>query len=147
MHMNPALKELEVLVGDWTMELSNASFIPDPSAVIRGSASFEWIEDGGYLVIHQGRKGIDANYATWIIGADESSTDYSVLYFDDRKVSRIYEMSFKNGVWKIWRNAANFSQRFEGVLSNDGKTIAAQWEKSSDGKKWEHDFNIKYIKS
>jgi hypothetical protein len=33
---NPALKDLEILVGEWNMELSAASFLPDPAAAIQG---------------------------------------------------------------------------------------------------------------
>ena len=32
---NPALKELEGFVGDWNMELSNASFLPSSSDTVR----------------------------------------------------------------------------------------------------------------
>ena len=53
-------------------------------------------------------------------------------------------MSFKDGVWKIWRNSPSFSQRFRGVLDKNNNTITAKWEKSSGGQKWEHDFDVKY---
>jgi len=145
-NINPPLEELEALIGDWDMELSNASFLPDPKTMIRGSASFEWIEDGDYLVIRQGKKEAGANYSTWIIGRDESSSNYTILYSDDRSVSRVYEMTLKNGAWKIWRNSPTFYQRFEGKISKDKNNIDAYWEKSIDGKTWEHDFDIKYIR-
>lgn len=35
-------------------------------------------------------------------------------------------------------------QRYEGKLSDDGNIVAARWEKSLDGTKWEHDFNVTY---
>ena len=72
--------------------------------------------------------------------------DYTVLYYDAQSVSRIYEMSFSESEWKMWRNSPNFSQRYEGQISKDGNTIAARWEKSSDGTTWEHDFNITYTR-
>ncbi len=53
-------------------------------------------------------------------------------------------MSFKHGFWKMWRNTPEFSQRFEGKISKDGNTIKANWEKSFDSRKWEHDFAILY---
>jgi hypothetical protein len=144
--INPALKELEPLVGDWAMELSNASFLPDPSEVIRGTALFEWIEDGDFLAHRQGTKGSGAPHSTWLISRDDSSPNFTVFYFDDRKVSRVYEMSFGKGVWKIWRNAPGFSQRFEGKLSKDGSILQAFWENSTDGKTWKHDFDLKYTR-
>ena len=124
------------------MELSGASFLPNPRAKVRGSASFKWVENGAFLVMHQG--GEENPQATWLIGRDESTELFRVLYFDARGVSRIYEMSFKSGVWKMWRNETGFYQRFHGVLATNRRTITAEWEKSDDGNNWEHDFYIRY---
>jgi hypothetical protein len=145
-HINPALKELEVLAGRWVMELSNAAFLPGPKAVARMSVMCEWFEDGDFLVMYQGTRGVGMPLATWFIGRDQDASDYTVLYIDDRRVSRVYQMSFAKGVWKLWRNSPKFSQRFIGRVSRDKKTITASWEKSAEGKKWEHDFDIKYIR-
>lgn len=142
--INPALKSLEPLVGKWKMEISNASFLPALSDVIRSTASFEWVEDGDYLLMRQGVRGSKLPWATWLIGRDQDEPNYTVLYIDDRHFSRVYEMSYKGGVLKIWRNAPKFVQRFEGRLSRDKKTLKGQWGKSFDGKKWEHDFDITY---
>lgn len=95
---NLALKSLQVLVGDWDMELSNASFLPSPSAKVSGHVSFEWLENGGFLVMRQGDKPPGPPAASWVIGRDDSVQDYSILYFDSRGVSRIYEMSLNDGI-------------------------------------------------
>ena len=94
--------------------------------------------------MYQGEK--EVPQATWLIGRDESTDLFKVLYFDARGVLRIYDMSFKNGEWKMWRNAPGFSQRFNGVLGKSHNTITAKWEKSDDGQKWEHDFYIRYTR-
>jgi hypothetical protein len=143
---NPALQQLEVLVGEWQMELSNASFLPDPSQTVKGRVTFEWAQDGAFLALRMGDKPPSPPAALWLIGRDESAPNYTVLYYDARSVSRVYEMSFSDGVWQMWRNSPNFSQRYEGKISSDGKTIAAKWEKSSDGTTWEHDFDVMYTK-
>ena len=85
-------------------------------------------------------------YATWIIGRDEAEKNYRVLYYDDRQVSRVYEMSFASDSWRLWREAPNFSQRFAGEFSRDRKAITASWEMSRDGRTWEHDFNMAYTR-
>ena len=143
---NPALENLAVLIGRWEMELSNAAFLPNPSATVKGKVSFEWLEDGAFLVIRMGDRLSEAPHAIWLIHRDDSSSQYKVFYYDDRKVSRIYEMSFSNNIWKLWRETSDFSQRFEGNLSPDGNKILAKWEKSSDGQKWEHDFDVTYTR-
>ncbi len=143
---NPALQPLDVLLGAWEMELSNSSFLPHPSDAIKGQASFKWAEDGAFLLMRMGDKPGSPPEALWLIGRDESAPTYSVLYYDARRVSRVYTMSFSDRAWKIWREAPGFWQRFEGTLSDDGKTITAHWDKSPDGATWEHDFDVTYEK-
>lgn len=143
---SPVLEGLERLVGEWDMEISNARFLPNPSDTVNGHASFEWLEDRGFFVIRMGGKLRSVPEAVWLIGRDESSQNYPVLYYDSRRVSRVYEMSFSEGVWKMWRESPTFWQRYEGKVSSDGNIITAHWEKSSDGAKWEHDFDITYTR-
>ena len=46
MTTNPALATLQFLAGAWDMELSEASFLPDPDASVHGPVTSEWIEQG-----------------------------------------------------------------------------------------------------
>ena len=55
-------------------------------------------------------------------------------------------MTLEDGVWKVWRDAPGFNQRYIGKISGDGGTIAGQWEFSEDGKSWDVDFDLTYIK-
>ncbi len=80
--------------------------------------------------------------AVWLIGRDDSSADYQVLYYDSRGVSRIYSMSFRHRTWKIWLNSQGFPQRYEGMPSADGNTITARWKKSPDGRNREYDSDM-----
>ena len=135
---NPALKELEALVGEWEVEVPQ---FPGP----RGRAIFEWLEGGAYLRLRADAPD-PAPSATLIISRDESSEIYTLLHYDSRGVSRVYQMSFGGGVWKMWREAPGFWQRFSGTLSDDGASIRAAWEKSRDGSVWEHDFDLIYTR-
>ena len=141
---NPTLQSLEILVGEWSVEISNMSFLPDPTALGQGRCRFEWLERGAYLLMHSGADNPDVPNAVGVIGRDDSLPTYSMLYFDSRGVSRIYEMSLEGRAWKQWRNAPGFLQRFSGTISDDGTTITASWEKLTDGSNWEHDFDMTY---
>jgi hypothetical protein len=141
---NPALEPIAFLAGGWEMELSNASFLPSPSDTAKSPASVTWEQEGAFLVTHMGDKQQGTPTATWLIGRDESAPTYTVLYFDARKVSRVYSMSFTDNEWRMWREAPGFSQRFVGIVSPDRNTITAHWEKSFDGTTWEHDFDVMY---
>jgi pimeloyl-ACP methyl ester carboxylesterase len=67
---NPALKHLEVVVGDWEMKLSNASFLLSPSDTAKGHVSFKWVQDGAFLVMRMGDKSPGPPNAMWLITVD-----------------------------------------------------------------------------
>lgn len=144
---NPTLSHLDFLIGEWQTELSNAAFLPDRSATARGHASFSWVEDGAFLAMRQLQTSSGPPQAVLLIGRDQAEGEYEVLYFDRRPMSRIYHMSFDNSVWRMWREAPGFWQRFEGRISTDKRTVTAYWEKSiDDGSTREHDFDITYFR-
>ena len=143
----PALKRLEALVGEWTTERRH------PYSPPNGRSRFEWLkkgDKGGFLVQHDEVAHPDFPNSITIIGLDtsnEAAPDaFTRHYFASRGVERVYAMSLSNGVWKLWRDAPGFSQRFTGTFSADGYTITVRLEKSSDGVKWEHDFDLIYTK-
>lgn len=135
---NPTLRPLAALIGDWEVDVPQ---FPGQ----HGRATFEWLEGGTYLRLRTEAPD-PAPASTMIISGDESSGTYAVLYYDSRGVARVYQMSFARPIWKIWREAPGFWQRFSGTLSDDGRSIRAAWEKSADGSAWEHDFDLIYTK-
>lgn len=145
---NPALSILEPLVGSWTMRIMWSEklhkLVGGPKS-IELPARFAWAAGGSFLLQTAG--GSDAPAARWMIGRDDTSGAFTALYADDRGVSRVYEMSFADGLWKIWRAAPGFHQRFAGRIRPDGKTIEGSWEKSEDGSSWEKDFDLSYVRS
>ena len=79
-----------------------------------------------------------------VFGSDDSTEEYFMLYLDERGVSRKYEVSIRDNIWKWWRNAPGFSQRYEGVIVDDGNTIIGKGEMSKDGLSWEKDLDLTY---
>jgi hypothetical protein len=138
---NPALVRLSAFVGEWQWEASVGG-----QPIGRGRTLFEWLEGGAFLLEHSDAEQAEFPSGSSIIGGDDSTETYCMLYFDSRSVSRIYQMSLSDGVWKLWRGAAGFSQRFTGTFSEDGRTIRGGWEKSTDGSQWELDFDLTYTK-
>jgi hypothetical protein len=140
---NSSLKKLEILVGVWNMEGSHPLF----TSVLHGRSSFEWLTEEGLLLWHFDFEQSGPPIGTSVIGHDDASETYSMLYFDERGVSRIYEMSLDSSLWKLWRNATGFSQRFTGTFSDDRNTIIGCWEKSTDGSNWENDLEVTYTRA
>jgi hypothetical protein len=138
---NPVLSRLSAFVGEWQWEASLGG-----QSMGRGRTLFEWLEGGAFLAEHSDAEQPEFPSGSSIIGGDDTTETYCMLYFDSRSVSRIYQMSLSDGVWKLWREAPGFWQRFEGTFSDDGTSIKARWEKSTDGSQWELDFDLTYTK-
>ena len=58
-----------------------------------------------------------------VFGTDDASGGCSMLYFDERGVSRRHETLVDGNEWKWWRNAPEFSQRFIGRIAPDGVRV------------------------
>jgi hypothetical protein len=140
--LNPALKDLDSLVGKWKIAGSHP-MLPAP---VRGQASFEWLEDGAFLAWRTTFERPGPPSATAVIGRDEALAAYRILYSDERGVSRIYEMSFADSQWTFWRNSPGFSQRMTFTISHDGNTLTGHGEKTTDGKIWEDDLDVTYTR-
>jgi len=132
---------LDALVGEWSMEVAVP---PGPPIEVRGRMVFEWLSEGSFLIQRWNVEHDEAPDGISIIGPEAPDGAYRQHYFDSRGVSRVYEMSLRDGVWKLWRESPGFSQRFTATLG-DG-AITGFWEKSSDGETWERDFDITYTK-
>jgi hypothetical protein len=147
-----SVADLEPFVGEWSLV---AAFKDTPPADAGARVTFEWLPGKKFLIERWEIPVPEAPDGIAIIGADlESEGNYLQHYFDSRGVARVYRMSFEDGVWKLWRgepdfSPLDFSQRFTGIFSDDGKTktIAGRWEISHDGKTWEHDFDLTYTKA
>ena len=140
---NDALVALEVLVGVWRMEASLAAQAAEPPSA---ETRFEWLEGRRFLVQRWRVEHPDAPDGIAIIGLDGEKATYLQHYFDSRGVARIYEMSLAGGVWRLWRTAPGFSQRFSGRFDETADTIRGRWERSRDGSSWEHDFDLTYTR-
>jgi hypothetical protein len=80
-----------------------------------------------------------------VFGTDDTG-EWSMLYFDERGVSRRYEVSLQDNVWKWWRNAPGFSQRSAITIARDGRTMVSRGEYTRDGTSWEPDLELTYTR-
>jgi hypothetical protein len=138
-----ALKELEPLVGEWTLEATPPGGPPWPGGA---SIAFEWMEGAPFLIERSKVEMPEAPNAICVIGCDAANDRYFQLYSDDRGVCRVYELSIGDGEWKIWREGEPFAQRFTGRFSEDGNRIDARWEAAKDGDNWETDFDLVFTR-
>ena len=140
---NAALSPLSVLVGTWNTTGTHPLV---PGKTFHGRTSFAWIEGGAFLMMHSEIDEAEIPSGIAVFGTDDTTGESSMLYFDERGVSRRYEVSLRDNVWKWWRNAPGFSQRFTGAIAADGRTIVSRGELSRDGASWEPDLALTYTR-
>ena len=132
------------LTGRWSTEA-----LAEGRSLGRGTALFDWIEDGAFLRVRVDSVGGDPAWmaaapasSTCYIGLDDTHQSFTMLYSDARDVFRVYRTSLVDGVWRQWRESPGFDQRFTGVL--DGERIVGFWETSEDARTWRKDFDLVY---
>lgn len=141
---NPALEPFRVLVGTWNAVGTHPMV---PGKTFHGRATFEWIEGGAFLMMRSQIDEPEIPSGIAIYGTDDATGECSMIYFDERVVSRRYLASVEDGVWKQWRDAPDLSQRFTGTISADGRTIDGRGEMSRNGGAWEPDLQLTYTRA
>lgn len=135
---NKELEKLEVLVGRWTLTLSDAWFLEPPATEVPGSATVEWLGDA-FLIV---RMDLDGEL-TLAIGRSDARDSYKALYHDDRGVCRVFAMTFDGKKWTLSREDPDFHQRFIADVERD--RITGRWEASEDeGRTWRKDFDLRF---
>jgi hypothetical protein len=145
-----ALQRLDAFIGTWQLE---ASFLQAPDVESPNDdafAVFEWAL-GGRFLLQRTQAPDPAPNSLAIVAVDADRETYTQHYFDSRGVVRVYSMTCHRGVWTLLRDKpdfspVDFSQRYTGTFSDDGSTIRGRWEISHDGVRWEHDFDLSYLK-
>jgi hypothetical protein len=138
---NPALQPFSILIGTWNTIGTHALVL---DTILHGRTSFEWLENGAFLIMRSEIDDPRFPNGIAIFGSDDSEGEYYMLTFDERGVSRKYEVTLRDNVWKWWRNAPGFFQRYEGTIVDSGNTIIGKGELSKDGLSWEKDLDLTY---
>jgi hypothetical protein len=131
------LSDLEVLVGEWSVEV--------PGFAVEARTTFEWLEGGGFLIQRASVDQPEFPNGVMVIGSTGPDGALQQHYFDSRGVHRVYEMTLEGGVWTLWREGPDWPQRYVGELSDDGNTITGRWERGESlGAPLQHDFDLTY---
>ncbi|MDQ0428593.1 hypothetical protein QOZ98_001419 [Planomicrobium stackebrandtii] len=139
------LRHLDFFIGTWKVEITHPHLEPTP---IIGHTSFEWLDDS-YVVQRMHIEKPEFPSSMIVYEWHSETGRYLQHYFDSRGVTRLYQMTFEDRVWKLWRDSPDFSsldfcQRFVGEIDEAGNTIESSWEQSGDGVSWTHDFKVLY---
>jgi hypothetical protein len=136
------MEKLDGLVGEWSLILTNAWFLDSLDTEIEGAATIEWLGDA-FIVMRSefgGHPGWD-----WVIGYSDAREAYTLLYHDERGVSRVFDMTFGDGRWAFVREDPDFYQRIVADVGPD--RIRARADMSEDqGQTWRTDLDVIFVR-
>jgi Protein of unknown function (DUF1579) len=131
---------LNVFVGRWHTTGEVVAGPPAPGTKIDAVDTYEWLP-GGYALIHYADSAIgdDRIQAIEIIGYDPARGAYFGPFFDDQGGAGWEEIRVDGATW-TWRGEMVLGVRHHraiATVSDDGDTITARHEQSSDGVSWQ----------
>jgi hypothetical protein len=140
---NPALEPFKILVGEWTATGMHPYV---PGKTFHGHAIFEWIEGGAFLKLSTQIDELEIPSGISLLGSDNVTKEFFIIYFDERDISRKYDVSVE-GKRFIWsRHSSEFSQKMVLTVSDDGNTIVSKGKMSKNGGAWEPDLELTYTR-
>ncbi len=141
---NPALLPFSVLVGEWKTEGTHP-YVTDK--ILHGQATFEWICGGAFLLMRS-EINDDPRFPDGIaiLGSDDTTGKYFMIYFDERNVSRKQDVTLKDNVFTWERMTPEFSQRMVLTIQDGDNTIVSKGEMSINGGPWESDLCLTYTR-
>lgn len=139
-----AIGRVAVLVGRWSVEAPGLG-----DAV--GTMTIEPVLAGTHYLQRTSIPVPGAPEALSVLAFDDVRGTLVQHYFDDRGVSRRYDMALDDVRWTLSRDAPDvtplpFRQRFTGRFDDGGTTIRGMWERTDpdpDGP-WLKDFELLY---
>lgn len=138
---NPALEPLAPLLGTWRTTGTHP-LVPDTT--FHGRTSFAWHEGGAFIVMRSEIDEPEIPDAVAVIGSDDAAGTLTMLYFDEREVSRNYTVEVSEATVSWHRDEAGFAQRMVLSVSPDGTRLDARGTMARDGGPWEQDLQLSY---
>ena len=134
-----ALVGFDALIGTWDTEARHRLMDDE---VIRGSATFEWLEGGHFVVLRDRHDHPLFPDSISVIGRPEEGEGLVMEYFDSRGVRRTYGISLEDGLLRIWRDHPGFAQRFSAKLGPD--SFEGLWQLARTPGEWKDDLKVSY---
>jgi hypothetical protein len=113
---NPDLDALDVLVGDWTLTLSDAWFLEPSELPQHGRATARWLGDS-FIELEAEMEG--EHMWHFVFGRSDANEQRVALYHDPRPTSRLFQMTFTGTDWTMQREDPDFHQRFAATVEGD----------------------------
>lgn len=135
---NPALQPLGFLIGEWR---TTGSHPMRPGRVLDGRASFRWDEGGAFLMMRTQVADPDFRDGVAVIGSDDATGTFTMTYFDQRGVSRIYDVVVgdQSVTWR--RDDPKLSQVNTISVGDGADTLVGKGRMAEGGGDWSDDLS------
>lgn len=135
---NPALEPLDVLIGEWSLTLTNAWFLESLNVEQHGTAVARWLGEA-FIEFEANLEGEPVWH--FAFGRTDANDELVALYHDPRPTSRLFHVTFVQGSLKLLRQDPDFHQRF--IATVTPARIDGHWDASDDaGATWRKDFDL-----
>jgi hypothetical protein len=115
-----------------------------PGTTFHGRTSWAWHEGGAFVLMRSEIDEPEVPSGVAVIGSDDAAGTFTMLYFDERTVSRRYTVEVADGEVSWHRDDPAFAQRMVVTIAADGSRLDAQGTMSRDGGPWEDDLQLTY---
>jgi hypothetical protein len=141
---NPARAPLAPLVGEWRTAGTHPEI---QGKTFHGRTSFAWQDGGAFLVMRSEIDEPEIPSGIAIFGSDNVEGLLFMLYFDERGISRKYDVT-AGGMQIVWvRDDPKFSQRMTLSVDPGGKRIVSRGQMCRDGGEWTEDLSLIYVRA
>ena len=137
---NPALEPLAFLIGDWRTAGTHPGV---PGKTLIGRTSFRWHEGGAFLIMRNevDEPGFPDGVA--IFGSDGAG-GFTMIYFDERGVSRVFEVEAGEGTVTWHREDPKLAQSATVTAGERSDSLVGKGRMSVNGGEWGDDLSQEF---
>lgn len=140
---NPLLTAFAFLIGEWQTTGTHPQL---PGKTFHGLTSFAWAEGGAFLIMRSEIDEPEIPSGVALIGSDDGDHSYVMIYFDERGVSRHYQVTISDDEM-IWnRDDPKLAQCMTFTREDGGDRIVCKGRMSEDGGAWKDDLSLTYTR-
>lgn len=140
---NPALQPLAFLIGEWRTTGSHPLV---PGETLEGRTSFAWHEGGAFLVMRSDVDEPRFPSGVAIIGSDDVAGTFAMTYFDERGVSRLFEVTVGERTVTWRRDDPTFAQSLTITADSGSDALVSKGRMSQGGGPWLDDLSQRFTR-
>ena len=133
---NAAMKPFEFLIGEWRTFGKHPML---PGRELNGRTSFAWHEGGAFLIMRNEVDEPNFPDGVAIIGSDDAAGRFSMIYFDERGVSRLMDVTVAENTVTWRHDDPHFAQRL--TIRKEGDRLISKGLMSENGGQWTDDLS------